>query len=641
MNPPSVSTAALRRHLIAAFGTTQGLPAYLQEQQRRLEGAIRRGGLEDKLPHLLSGVTDDQRRAEEPFELFVVGEGKFGKSTLVNALLGCQIAPTDFTPKTWCFNRYVATSSPPPYIRVFVAEELRQRQHCPHLDRWLRKPVGTYRSLSEYHISRAEALELSDIEEKSVSATFNRPDAYWSPIMEMEWPAPPDRAIVPGIRLVDTMGINQSVAVPKAHLHYLRWQYERADAVLWLVTYDRLNAEATRAQLHEARRYSKVVYLLITRWDKAANKEELLDRAHELYGSLCTAILPVSALAALAAQGLLAAPASRDEREFAARHRKASPGDLWHLSGFDTLTEALQQFLDGRHRTIRNIQVYSALRQKDREFRQVAIQVRDDSRANMSLYTELRALLSETYERCADQIEERTASSLQGWTQIIDLGLARITYDNRHEAQFLLGADRIIGEFRALQDTLANEIVHAFSKIMAWAASPERSYRSSEFGPTGLVADVALTSSSTVPEVTVPRSELELLVTYSPALWDRFKIGALEVAAWLPIVGGMAQDSLNEAKRREKVKFETEIRRTWFPEIQMKTEQAKAQLLSQAQQIYDLLEQDFAMQYERSGGEAAHQACVDRITAVLERPVVEPVLISVPARLMRHYGWRK
>lgn len=44
-----------------------------------------------------------------PFLLFVVGMGKFGKSTLINALLGQRVAAMDALPKTWKIDVFTHT----------------------------------------------------------------------------------------------------------------------------------------------------------------------------------------------------------------------------------------------------------------------------------------------------------------------------------------------------------------------------------------------------------------------------------------------------------------------------------------------------------------------------------------------------
>ncbi|NLJ84150.1 MAG: hypothetical protein GX336_04480 [Halanaerobiaceae bacterium] len=46
----------------------------------------------------------------EPFLLFIVGMGKYGKSTLVNALIGKEVADIDVLPKTWKIDIFEAQS---------------------------------------------------------------------------------------------------------------------------------------------------------------------------------------------------------------------------------------------------------------------------------------------------------------------------------------------------------------------------------------------------------------------------------------------------------------------------------------------------------------------------------------------------
>ena len=50
---------------------------------------------------------------EEPLRFMIVGEGKSGKSTLLNALVGEDVAEVDDMPKTWCINAYYNTQEKP------------------------------------------------------------------------------------------------------------------------------------------------------------------------------------------------------------------------------------------------------------------------------------------------------------------------------------------------------------------------------------------------------------------------------------------------------------------------------------------------------------------------------------------------
>ena len=45
-----------------------------------------------------------EKKSEEPFTLVILGEFKRGKSTIINALLGKELAPINVTPETYTIN---------------------------------------------------------------------------------------------------------------------------------------------------------------------------------------------------------------------------------------------------------------------------------------------------------------------------------------------------------------------------------------------------------------------------------------------------------------------------------------------------------------------------------------------------------
>ena len=45
-----------------------------------------------------------EKKCEEPFTLVILGEFKRGKSTVINALLGKELAPINVTPETYTIN---------------------------------------------------------------------------------------------------------------------------------------------------------------------------------------------------------------------------------------------------------------------------------------------------------------------------------------------------------------------------------------------------------------------------------------------------------------------------------------------------------------------------------------------------------
>ena len=58
-------------------------------------------------------VAQRARDSAEPLLVMVVGEGNFGKSSLVNALAGRRVAPVSIIPKTWKVDLYEPASGRP------------------------------------------------------------------------------------------------------------------------------------------------------------------------------------------------------------------------------------------------------------------------------------------------------------------------------------------------------------------------------------------------------------------------------------------------------------------------------------------------------------------------------------------------
>jgi hypothetical protein len=84
---------------------------------------------------------------DRPFELFIVGEGNFGKSTLLNALLGEVASRIDSLPETRCFLRYILTERPSDSARMFARLE-------GEIHAWLEPLLGEGKEVSEPLLSK-------------------------------------------------------------------------------------------------------------------------------------------------------------------------------------------------------------------------------------------------------------------------------------------------------------------------------------------------------------------------------------------------------------------------------------------------------------------------------------------------------
>jgi len=634
--------ARFKRHLRALLSHGNGMPESVIEQERRLEQRIRSSGISDRLAHLLAGVQDAETRGSEPFEIFVMGEGKHGKSTFINAILGHNVAPTDFLPKTWCFNRYIAVDQPSDLVRLFVDPRLMRESGILELKKALGESAGHFRGLLEHRISRRLANEISVAEEHRVAESLGSSKPYFSPVMEMEWAVRAEAALLPGIRLVDTMGINQQLA-PASHLHHLKWQYERADAVIWLVTAEKIGAMELRKELLEARRYSKQLLLVINKWDQLSedSKRRALDRSEKEYGALVTAIVPMSALAAVVARQGLRQEQSDDERHWVRQHQAMSQAEVLAMSGIPEIQRHLEQFLDGRQALTRNLQIYAALRQKGYEFRAMATTARSDAEANIELYEALQGKTVEAKKSTESSISSSTQAMHNSALTRVRQGIQSVDYDSRDRARGLMQLDAINNDLRLLAQNEALAATGRYASILTWLAASAKQYRESHFDATGRVADSIATLCTTKTDVRVEPGNVAWRVPDPTSLLQSVLIRFGEFLSDLPLIGPWIRDKVIEAKAAATAVIRRTLEQEVVPQVEHLIESVRERLIEANRTVGTGLEKDVAEQFEQAGGFDMHRQTIRALDAALSGPAVEPLLVLLPVRMMRRLRWRR
>ena len=634
--------ATFKRHLRALLTCGNGITPSIVEQEKRLEKCVRRAELSERLAQLLSGLQNAERKADEPFEIFVMGEGKHGKSTFINSILGQNAAATDFLPKTWCFNRYIALENPPDIVRIFVDPRFLDDPGAAQLKQVLGAPSGDFRGLVEFRVTREQAEQIVFTEERQVSDSLGSQKPYFSPIVEMEWVVSSQKALLPGIRLVDTMGINQRLA-PASHLHHLKWQYERADAVIWLVTAEKIGARELRKELLEARRYSKRLILVVNKWDQLsdASKQKALDRAKLEYGPLVSAIVPLSALAAvIARQGMSPTPTD-DERHWAGKHQTISSADLLTMSGMPLLRQHLEQFLDGRSALTRNLQMYAALRQKGSEFRAMATTARSDAQANLELFDALNIKFSSARTETASKIADSTLNLSRKALRRVRTGIQKVDYDSNQSARGLLQLDAITNDLRMLVQSECLAANSRYADVLSWVASSAEQYRESEFSSTGRVANEILTSCTTKVDFHIELAKSEWTIPDPTNSIQRFLIGVGGLLSGVPLIGGFFKEAVKAAKAKATKEIREALEKDVVPQIEALFEDTKQRLMNANDNRAAALLSDCKKQFERSGGTAKHTRIITGIDSALSRPTIEPLLVALPVRMMRRFNWRK
>lgn len=262
--------------------------------------------------HQLNTLADELM---EPFLLFIVGMGKFGKSTLVNSLIGREVADIDVLPKTWKIDIFEAQGKN-------ESGKVKIRFDNGNVKNYTRDKAIKYieneeikREESEIEIQ--EKLNILGKKLKTVEAKEELKDKlyqnilYRSPINEVHWPCEVDDiSLLNKFRIVDTPGLWQEVDGEKTN-EDLRDYYHKADGVLWMLDANVLASRESKKMIEELEKHLAMVggkvdnvIAVLNRIDlvKRGNEENVdrvITKAREIYNDTFIDIVPVSAKEAI------------------------------------------------------------------------------------------------------------------------------------------------------------------------------------------------------------------------------------------------------------------------------------------------------------------------------------------------------
>ena len=249
-----------------------------------LERIYRSHGFDEKL----RGLEEKREDLLDPsIYVFIIGEGKFGKSSLINHLLGVKVAETGKVPKTWRVDLY----RPIPDGQEF-AELKRYKRDTPEL------------------LSVDEARKICDDQEpevlERVQAAKYAPEgdghdlvAENGQVIQVEWNLA-DLALDARLTLVDTPGFAQPCGKASAWADALHrsegvafdiddisdFYYHRSDLVLWAFKATKLEDDDTLKSLELLSKETKRVLGVLTHWDRIdeADRPGRLREAQKRYG---------------------------------------------------------------------------------------------------------------------------------------------------------------------------------------------------------------------------------------------------------------------------------------------------------------------------------------------------------------------
>ncbi|MGA2448989.1 MAG: dynamin family protein [Polyangiaceae bacterium] len=213
----------------------------------------------------VSSIADVEARRHHPVRLAVVGEFNAGKSTLINALIGADVAPTGVLPTTASIHHL--QWAPDPFARLKLAPGQSPSERVV--------PLGSLR----------DALRVLD------PASVER----------VEILLPLD--LLRRIEIIDTPGFN---ADDPHHADVARAAFEQADIALWVVDATQAAKNTERRILEEARLAGLPVQLLVNKADRVRPDDLpgvmgiVVEAFHQGEMLSWAAPLPVSAKKALA-----------------------------------------------------------------------------------------------------------------------------------------------------------------------------------------------------------------------------------------------------------------------------------------------------------------------------------------------------
>ncbi|WP_270940105.1 dynamin family protein [Romboutsia lituseburensis] len=246
---------------------------------------------------------------KNPFLLFVIGSGNYGKSTLINALLNQNIVETNDIPNTWKLDEFIMADDEK--IEIYYTDKekdiisIDKGKYILNNEEYKFKQSKKYISsiIKEYKKNK----DISTKELKEYKIKLEEKYLYESNIEKVKYYLKKG-SILNDFIIVDTPGLNQTLL--KNTLNRMKTYYEKADGVIWLIDASNVVSSETSKLINEINyidefyktkknKIAVVNKIDIIKKENIANLAKVRRRITEIYGSEFEDIVYVSAKEAL------------------------------------------------------------------------------------------------------------------------------------------------------------------------------------------------------------------------------------------------------------------------------------------------------------------------------------------------------
>ena len=243
------------------------------------------------------------KELENPFLLFIMGSGNYGKSTLINALLQDKIIETSDIPNTWKLDMFIKSDDEKLKITYSNEKEIIKSLSSGKM---LLKEEDNKLKVSKLEISKkilSYKNNLSKEKLKEFKLEQEKLHLYKSDIEQIKYYLK-DKKILNDFTIVDTPGLNQTLL--KNTLNRMNKYYKKSDGVLWLIDAQNIVSKENNKLIDEINKidnlHEKKIIGVVNKIDLINNDKDIKRikaKVNELYKNKFNDIVYISARDAL------------------------------------------------------------------------------------------------------------------------------------------------------------------------------------------------------------------------------------------------------------------------------------------------------------------------------------------------------